>query len=388
MRIIVTGLVATYPVGGVAWDYLQYVQGFRALGCDVYYLEDTGQWLYDPTVETFTADAAGGARYLGACLAHLDPALARAWALRAPDGTLLGMEEAALERLCAATDLFLNLSGSCWLRDAYRGARVKAYVDTDPGYSQAKLAAADAGMADESVQFSVDLIRQHDVFFTLAEHLGQPDCLIPPVGLRWLPTRQPIVLDDWPVRSAPDGPFTTVMSWKIEPTAPVFGGRIYGGKDVEFLRFLDLPGRTAETLEVALSGNAPRERIAGAGWHVVEARRVSATMDAYRDYILASRGECSIAKNAYVALRSGWFSTRSAAYLACGKPIVVQETGFSAHVSPGPGLHPFSTAEGAVAGLAAIRADYTRASAHARALAETAFEARRVLGRLIADAGL
>jgi len=388
MRIIVTGLVATYPVGGVAWDYLQYVQGFRALGCDVYYLEDTGQWLYDPTAETFTADAAGGARYLGACLARLDPALARAWALRAPDGTLLGMEEAALERLCADTDLFLNLSGSCWLRDAYRGARVKAYVDTDPGYSQAKLAAADAGMADASVQFSVDLIRQHDVFFTLAEHLGQPDCLIPPVGLRWLPTRQPIVLDDWPVRSAPDGPFTTVMSWKIEPTAPVLGGRIYGGKDVEFLRFLDLPGRTAETLEVALSGNAPRERIAAAGWHVVDARRVSATMDAYRDYILASRGECSIAKNAYVALRSGWFSTRSAAYLACGKPVVVQETGFSAHVPPGPGLHPFSTAEEAVAGLAAIRADYTRASAHARALAETAFEARRVLGRLIADAGL
>ena len=322
MRIIVTGLVASYPVGGVAWDYLQYVQGFRALGCDVYYLEDTGQWLYDPTAETFTADAAGGARYLGACLAHLDPALARAWALRAPDGTLLGMEEAALERLCADTDLFLNLSGSCWLRDAYRGARVKAYVDTDPGYSQAKLAAADAGMADESVQL------------------------------------------------------------------PVLGSRIYGGKDVEFLRFLDLPGRTAETLEVALSGNAPRERIAAAGWHVVEARRVSATMDTYRDYILASRGECSIAKNAYVALRSGWFSTRSAAYLACGKPVVVQETGFSAHVPPGPGLHPFSTAEGAVAGLAAIRADYTRASAHARALAETAFEARRVLGRLIADAGL
>ena len=139
---------------------------------------------------------------------------------------------------------------------------------------------------------------------------------------------------------------------------------------------------------MALSGNAPRERIAAAGWHVAEARRVSATMDTYRDYILASRGECSIAKNAYVALRSGWFSTRSAAYLACGKPVVVQETGFSAHVPPGPGLHPFSTAEGAVAGLAAIRADYTRASAHARALAETAFEARRVLGRLIADAGL
>src|SRR5438093_3270762 len=387
MRIIVTGLVATYPVGGVAWDYLQYVQGFRALGCDVHYLEDTGQWLYDPVAQTFTADAAVGARYLSECLARLDPALARSWALRAPDGTLLGMDEAALERLCSGTDLFLNLSGACWLRDGYRGARVKAYVDTDPGYSQAKLAAAEAGKADESIQFSVDLIRQHDVFFTLAEHLGQPGCLIPPVGLHWHPTRQPIVLDDWPVRTAPDGPFTTVMSWKIEPTAPAFGGRIYGGKDVEFLRFLDLPRRTAETLEVALSGNAPRERIAAAGGHLVEARRVSATMDAYRDYILASRGECSIAKNAYVALRSGWFSTRSAAYLACGKPVVVQETGFSAHVPPGPGLHPFPTAAEAVAALAAVRSDYPTACRHARAVAEECFDARRVLGRLLADAG-
>src|SRR3989442_1973965 len=108
-RVVVTGLVATYPVGGVAWDYLQYVQGFRALGCDVSYLEDTGQWLYDPAAETFTADAAGGARYLAACLASLDPALSPARALPAPDGTLPGMAEGALERLCAGSAPFLNL---------------------------------------------------------------------------------------------------------------------------------------------------------------------------------------------------------------------------------------------------------------------------------------
>ena len=214
------------------------------------------------------------------------------------------------------------------------------------------------------------------------------------------------MLDDWPVRSAPDGPFTTVTSWKIEPTAPVFGGRIYGGKDVEFLRFLDLPGRTAETLEVALSGNAPRERIAAAGWHVVEARRVSATMDAYRDYILASRGECSIAKNAYVALRSGWFSTRSAAYLACGKPVVVLHRPRlqRGQVRPGSRLG-IALREYDLAGedarevlflLVLVAMDDQRRAQEAnagaahlwRALAETAFEARRVLGRLIADAGL
>src|SRR5213593_309203 len=262
MRVVVTGLVAAYPVGGVAWDYLQYVQGFRVLGCEVTYLEDTGQWLYDPAAQTFTADVRANARHLNDALASLEPALARRWSLRAPDGTYHGLDEPAVARACAAADLFLNLSGACWLRDAYRAARVKAYVDTDPGYSQAKIAAVDAGVADESTRFSVDLMRQHDVFFTLAEHLGRPDCLIPTCGVTWHPTRQPIVLADWAVTSAPDGVFTTVMSWKIEPTPPTLGGRVYGGKDIEFERFIELPHRTPETLEVALSGAAPGARLA------------------------------------------------------------------------------------------------------------------------------
>ena len=194
MRVIVTGLVATYPVGGVAWDYLQYLQGFHALGCDVYYLEDTGQWLYDPVAGTFTDDATGNARYLAGCIEQVAPALAGRWAVRSPDGALLGMDEATLTHLCAGTDLFLNLSGSCWLREPYQAARVKAYVDTDPGYSQAKIAAVAAGVGDGSAEFSVNLIRQHDVFFTLGEHVGAPDCLIPTCGLTWHPTRQPVAL--------------------------------------------------------------------------------------------------------------------------------------------------------------------------------------------------
>jgi hypothetical protein len=388
MKVIVTGLVAAYPVGGVAWDYLQYVEGFRRLGCDVTYLEDTGQWLYDPVAQTFTDDVAANARWLADALGSLEPALAGCWALRAPDGVYHGLDGPAVARTCASADLFLNLSGSCWLREPYRAARVKAYVDTDPAYSQAKIAAVDAGTASESVRFSVDLIRRHDVFFTLGEAIGRPECPIPTGGLAWRATRQPIVLERWPVRAAPDGPFTTVMSWKIEPTPPSIGGRVYGGKDVEFERFLDLPARTAETLEVALSGAAPRERIAAAGWRLRDAREVSGTMAAYRDYILGSRGELSIAKNAYVALRSGWFSTRTAAYLACGKPAVVQDTGFPAHVPTGPGLHAFATAEEAVAALAAIRADYPRACRHARDLAEATFRAEDVCRRLLGDAGL
>jgi hypothetical protein len=149
-----------------------------------------------------------------------------------------------------------------------------------------------------------------------------------------------------------------------------------------------VPSRTSEAIEVPLSGAAPRERIAAAGWRLRDPQAVSATMDAYREYLLGSRGELSIAKNVYVATRSGWFSTRSAAYLTCGKPVVVQDTGFSAHVPTGPGLYAFSTAEEAVAALAAIRSNYPRGCRHARETAEVYFDAERVCARLIADAGL
>ena len=149
VRVVVTGLVATYPVGGVAWDYLQYVQGFDALGCEVVYLEDTGQWFYDPAARTFTPDAAGRRRLPGrraaAAPAGTGAALGGARARR--DAT--SARRGAVARACAGADLFLNVSGACWLRDAYRAARVTAYVDTDPCYSQAKLAAVEAGMADE-----------------------------------------------------------------------------------------------------------------------------------------------------------------------------------------------------------------------------------------------
>ena len=386
MRVVVTGMVATYPVGGVAWDYLQYVEGFRRLGCDVFYLEDTGQWFYDPPRGTFVTDGTGGARYLAETLAAVAPELGNAWSVRGPDDAIYGQDEVAVRRACDGADLFLNVSGASRLKPGYRGARVHAYVDTDPCYSQARAAAVDAGTVDPQMREAVDLMREHDVFFSLGEHVGHADCTVPTVGLDWQPTRQPIVLERWPVRPEPAGPFTTVMSWKIDPAPPIVDGHVYGGKDVEFERFLDLPSRTAECLEVAISGDAPRARIAAAGWHVVDATCVSRTMADYRDYVVGSRGEVSIAKNAYVATRSGWFSTRSAAYLAAGRPVVLQDTGFSAHLPLGPGLHAFTTPDDVVAALETIRRDYARASGHAQEVAASCFRAEDVCRRLLADA--
>jgi hypothetical protein len=386
VRIVVTGLVATYPLGGVAWDYLAYVDGFRRLGHDVLYLEDTGAWFYDPQRQTFGEDPGANLRYLTAALAAIAPGTA--WAVRAPDDAYHGLDAAAVERYCRGADLFLNLSGCCWLRDAYAGAARTAYVDTDPGYTQAKLWAAEHGCATEDQLFSVDLIRRHQHFLTYAEHIGAADCRVPACGLNWRPTRPPVVLERWPFSyDAGAQRYTTVMSWKQETRPPTIDGVRYGAKDVEFRRFLDLPRRTAAVLEVAIAGPAPRDELAAHGWQVVDAHAHSDTPQRYQDYLRGSRGEWSVAKNVYVALRSGWFSTRSAVYLASGKPVVVQDTGWSAHYPTGAGLFAFATAEEALAGLATVEADYRRHCDAARAVAESELAAPIVLNRLLSDLG-
>jgi hypothetical protein len=388
MRIVVTGLIASFPLGGVAWDYLAYVDGFRRLGCDVFYLEDTGQWLYDPARETFTDDAHGNIRWLVDAL-RLVGIPAERFAVRVPDGTFHGAGREAVTSFCRSADLFLNVSGSCWLRDEYRGATCTAYLDSDPGYTQAKLLAQERGEATDDQSFSVTLIRHHDRFFTFAENMGQPDCTVPDGGLSWIPTRQPVVLERWPFSFNADASrFTTVMSWKTDVSLPMIDGVRHGGKNVEFSRFVELPRRTHIPMEVAISGAAPLDHLRARGWHLVNARDKSATMDAYRAYLAQSRGEWSVSKNVYVALRSGWFSCRSAVYLALGKPVVVQDTGWSKYYPTGAGLFAFETPDEAVAALEAANGDYRRQCDAARAVAESAFASDKVLERLLADCDL
>ncbi len=386
MKIVVTGLIGTYPLGGVAWDYLQFVKGFAALGCDVTYLEDTGQWAYDPRQATFTDDGASNARYLHGVMSRV-PGMAESFAFRDARGTLYGLSEDEIGRRCRSADLFLNVSDCCWLRESYRGARVTACYDSDPLYTQAAWLAADGG--DRSSGREPGWYRIYDVFFTMGENMMDAGCKVPRCGLEWKTTRQPITLEDWPARYDPAYErFTTVMSWKTKAALPVLDGRIYGGKDVEFRRFLGLPRRVRAPLEIAVSGAAPREEMAAAGWRIVDAAERSTTMERYRDYIGCSRGEWSVAKEAYVASESGWFSCRSACYLAMGKPVVVEDTGFARIYPTGEGLFAFRTIEQAAAALEAVDADYSRHCEAARALAERFFRAETVLEKLLHDAGL
>ena len=378
LRIIVTGLIAQYPLGGVAWDYLQYVVGLARLGHDVTYIEDTGQWPYDPVQQGLAADCQNNLRHLEALLAGFG--MGGRWAYRfGQQGAWFGLADAARTEVLASADLLINVSGTLADPAAYRQVPRRVYIDTDPVFTQVKLA-----RGQQDFRRAVDA---HDLHFSFGETLPGT---APLSGHRWRPTRQPIVLSEWAGRAPRPDVFTTVMNWTSYKPVD-FDGRSYGQKDVEFMRFVDLPGRVAPgVLEVAVNAGktrrTPRELLMHRGWQVVDPDLVCADADGYRDYIQSSYAEWSVAKNGYVQGQCGWFSCRSACYLAAGKPVVVQDTGFSAVLPVGAGLLAFTTPDEAVAAIAAVRADYAAHSAAARAIAVEYFDADRVLGRLVDEA--
>jgi hypothetical protein len=382
MRIIVTGLVGQYAFGGVAWDYLQYVEGFRQLGHDVYYLEDTEMWPYDPIQNTVSADASYNVTYLRGVMEKLG--LADRWIYRsAPDASYHGQTEAAAKEICATADLYLNVSGCGWLRPEYLVIPCKVFLDSDPMFTQVALV---SGKQDV-----IDRIGAHDKHFSFAENIGAADCRIPPAGFDWIPTRQPVVLDWWQLPTEPPRDvFTTVMNW-VSYKGCEYDGEAWGQKDVEFLKFVDLPERTSQKFEIAMGMGPglkrPTELLQQKGWQIIEPAEHLPDPWTYREYLRRSKGEWSVAKEGYVKSRSGWFSCRSACYLALGRPCVLEDTGWS-HVYPtGRGLFAYQTLDEARAGIAAVNANYAAHSRAARQLAEQMFDARKVLADLITRAG-
>ncbi len=394
LRIVTTGLAATYPLGGVFWDYMQYALGFARLGHDVLYLEDSGKWCYDPELATFVESGARNAAYFAREIPKLDAGLAERWFFRDPAGQTWGWDWRRVVDFCRDADLFVHISASCEMRDEYYAARRLAFIDSDPMFTQASVPAYAAGQLapDEAARRRVEMIRGHDVHFTFGENIGAPDCRIPQALFDWIPTRQPIVNECFsgagievplPERRHV---LTTVMSWEPAESGPVVEGVAYAGKSKEFVRFLDLPARAALPLEIAISGKAPREELRANGWRLIEAPEVSGDPWTYRSYLARSFAEWSVAKNAYVQSRSGWFSCRSACYLSLGVPVVVQDTGFGRAIPSGIGVLKFSTLDEAAAAIDAIASDPQRHGRAAREIAHEYFAAHKVLPRLIEDA--
>jgi hypothetical protein len=369
----------------VFWDYIQYPLGFQRLGHEVLYLEDTGKWCYDPPSATFVEDGSRNANAFANHLAALDSGLARRWCFRDQSGKTFGWPWDDVVRFCRGADLFLHISASCWMREEHRAAARVAFIDSDPLYTQASLL---AGATNEDVRKRLAWWTEyHDVFFTFGENIGRPDCAIPTGHIDWLPTRQPIVLELFAGSAVPVDSrrpvFTTVASWEPTEKSPVVDGVAYAGKSREFERFLDLPSRSPLPIEVALSGPAPVERLRQRGWRLRDGYEVSNDPWVYRDYLARSTGEWSVAKNAYVATRSGWFSCRSACYLALGVPAVVQNTGFDRSIPVGTGLLSFSDLDEAADCLERVVREPARHSAAARALAAEFFDSDLVLKHLL-----
>lgn len=385
MRAVVTGMIATYPVGGVLWDYAQYALGLEQLGFEVHYLEDTGGETYDPTKGLYGEDCSYGVRFLAESLARLSPSLSRRWHFRNLGGSTYGMSQEELAGALARADLFLNVSGSALLRPEYLSCARKVLIDTDPGWNHfVNYPRWDASPEWQGARG----FRAHDHFFTYAQGIGRPDCALPNLGLDWQPTQPPVVLDRW-YPEPPGEKWTTVMTWD-NFRRPIEGnGVVYGTKEREFVRVEQLPSRTSAALEVAVGGTGgPQEHWRALGWSVVDSHGVSRTAEEYRSYIQGSRGEFSVAKNVYVATRSGWFSCRSVCYLAAGRPVVVQDTGFSDVVPTGEGLFAFSDLEQAAHAIAEVERAYPRHQEAAREVARTHFDARIVLQNLLGRIGL
>jgi hypothetical protein len=384
LRIVVTGLAATYPLGGVFWDYMHFVLGFHRLGHDVLYLEDPGYWGYDPGSGTFVESGERSAAYLARHIERLEPELARRWFYRDATGNTFGRDWQDVVRFCRTADLFLHVSASCWMREEYFAARRLAFFDTDPMLTQASLPGYLAGTLDGEMRDRVRTLLRHDVFFTVGLNVGAPDCRIPTGPIHWIPTCHPMVLErlrEAHVRpSSRRGVLTTVGSWRH---AEDMGD---DGKSVEFEGFLGVAANSPLPLELALSGAVPRNRLRAAGWRLRDGYEVSADPWMYRDYLARSTGEWSVAKRAYVAGRTGWFSGRTACYLTLGVPAVVQETGFSKYLPTGEGLFAFESPEEAVRGMRRIAESPERHARAALGVAREYFDSKKVLPRLLEDA--
>jgi hypothetical protein len=377
LRVVVLGYIVRGPLGGMTWHYLQYVLGLARLGHEVLYIEDSGDdpWsCYDPRTGEVGPDCAFGVAYASSVFEGVG--FSGSWGYYdAHTDTWHGSHGSKISKSAADADLLINVSGSNELRSWADGVPRRVYVDTDPAFTQ-------VGNLKDSKRMNRTLA--HNVFVSFGENVSTAESQIVDDGMPWRATRQPIVLEQWSVSEPIGGaPLRTVMQWDSYPKLD-FEGQSLGMKSESFRDYLDLPGRTNASMEIAVGGpNVPWDELKKEGWRLVNPLEVARDPFSYREYIAGSAGEFSVAKAGYVSARTGWFSERSAAFLASGRPVVVQDTGFSTWLGVGSGVLTFSTPTEAESAIDEIQ---TRPAHHGRAarkVAESLFDSDAVLSDLV-----
>jgi hypothetical protein len=379
--IVVAGSVAQRPGhGGHTWVFLQYLLGFRKLGWDVLFLDRLEpEMCVDAESRPADPERSVHVAYLDRVFRAFDLG-DRYSAFLGGDRTVGLSRSQVLDEVARAT-LVINVNGFFEDEEVLARAAVKVYLDIDPGFAHMWRA---LGLHDA--------FRGHDAYVTVGENLGGPGCTIPTGGFDWVTTPQPVVLEHWPIQGGPGHAFTSVGSWR-GPFGPIeYEGVTYGLRVHEFRKFAGLPRRVTQPLEIALdiesADAADVELLRAGGWGLRDPREIAADPWRYRAYLQGSSAELMVAKNMYVESRSGWFSDRSICYLASGRPVLAQDTGFSHYHPVGRGLLAFSKIEEAIDGVEQIAADYDVHARAARELAEERFDSDRVLGRLLRALGI
>lgn len=383
-RIVVLGMFGRLPFGGQTWLYLNWLRGLQGLGHDVWYVEDDTVWPYDPVANTVTDDCSYAVGHIGRCMERIG--LADRWAYRLADrqGAVWGMGEAELDGLYRSCDALFNIVGATDLRDCHMEAPLRVYVETDPVTAELRL--------DQQDGHTADAFAHHHVIATYGENYGSADCGVPLCGVEFVKTRQPIALDLWEEGWAAEArDFTTLGNYRQEGSDIEWRGDVYfWSKHHEWEKIIDLPRRSGQSFLLAVNASDDdTTRLERHGWKVRSPFEMSLDVfGAYVKFIRSSRAELTVAKDQNVRLRSGWFSERDACYLASGKPVVAQDTGYSNVLPTGEGLLPFLGLEEAVEAVESVNADYRRHCSAARAIAVEYFDAVKVAGRLCDRIGL
>lgn len=382
-KIIVWGMLASSPFGGMIWQVLHHLVGLRQLGFDVWYVEDSERLLYDPVTYWPTTEYAANVQSLSRFMESVG--LGDRWVFRPPgvwDSVVGATDLAGLDRLYQEADAALNLCGAQELRNDHSSIRCLVHLETDPVEYQVAVANGDLG--------KIEKLDAHDYLFTYGTNLGAPDCLVPLERYRWHPTWPPVCIDWWANDSSPPSAeaLTTIANWKHTDKDVVWQGKSWRwSKHHQFRRFINLPSRSTLPLELAVGkiSDHDKGRLRNHGWRVVPSL---VDFGGYRDYIRGSLGEFTVAKEQYVRPRSGWFSDRSVCYLAAGRPVIMQDTGFGNIIPTGEGLFSFATEDEALAAIDAVARNYARHSAAALEVAREFFDAERVLGEILRKVGL
>jgi hypothetical protein len=376
LRIVVAGYIVGGPLGGLVWHHLQYVLGLKAMGHDVLFVEDSDDYpsCYNPETNEVSTDPAYGIKFINYIFNYFS--LGSRWAyFHASSCSWMGCPENEVRSFCRSADIFLNLSGINPVRTIMDDIPLKVFLDTDPVFTQIR------NLQDEGRK---RLTERHNRFFTYGENFRKPGCTIPDDGFPWQPTRQPVVIDLWfGKKGSIEAPWTTVMQWDSYKVRTI-NGQPFGMKSASFDPYLQLPQCVTDQMELAIgSATAPLALLSANGWVVRDPLSVTRSADSYRQFIQESKGEWSIAKHGYVVTCSGWFSERSCNYLASGRPVIVQDTGFSNFLPTGAGLLCFSNMKEAIECIDQVNQNYERQCTSAQSIAAAYFHYCKVLSDLL-----